>query len=416
MAPIELILLTDLNFENPSSAGFNRVMCYAKSLVKENVSVKIYSSRYLYQAKVEKILIENKIQTFTSPKTNSFKSTYEDFHFARFLKFFRTVYRMNSLTTPDHRRAYLLYNSNLASVIICLLYFKIYKKCKIIIEKNELKTAIAINRTPNNKSWVKASILFLFKPILIACGFLTDAFAVLFDGIIVISSSFEKLYHGINRNLIKIPILASDESNSSDNFIQTVEFDNGSFRIGYFGWIGEPKDGVFSLVNAISKANLECNYNISIDLYGKGLKYNIEKLNEICSKNRMVKYFGSISVHEVKLLLKTYDLLAFPRPLNLQTRFGFSTKLAEFMLSGVPVLTSSVSDNNLYVDNEFNGFLIKASRKIDMENLSNKLLEIISLDKFKLKSIGMEGRRTALYHFDPIRYSETFSNFLRRIV
>jgi len=289
-----------------------------------------------------------------------------------------------------------------------LFYLKRRLGHKVYIEKNELQTAIALNILTQSTSAFKTAVLIIFKPINIITGFIADALAIWFNGIIVISTKFEKTYNRFQKNMIRIPILVEDKG-----YNRKIENGQGyKFKIGYFGWVGETKDGVFSLIKAVERINNSSITKITLDIFGPGSKVNIIELDEICKQNKKIVYGGNLSTEEVGQKLTEYSLLAFPRPLNLQTKFGFSTKLAEFMASGVPVLTTNVSDNSIFIKDGVNGFLIQGKRRIDIKQLINKIEEIVSMEQNERNQIGNKGRQAALKHFNPLSYSSKLSDFL----
>lgn len=77
---------------------------------------------------------------------------------------------------------------------------------------------------------------------------------------------------------------------------------------------------------------------------------------------RVTFIIGGLGAGKVSQRLTEYSLLTFPRVLNLQTKFRFSTKLTEFMASGVPVFTANVSDNSLFVKDGLNGFIMQGKK------------------------------------------------------
>jgi len=101
-------------------------------------------------------------------------------------------------------------------------------------------------------------------------------------------------------------------------------------------------------------------------------------------------------------------LLILPRPRSLQTLYGFSTKLAEYLASSVPVLASRISDNDLYIEDGKNGFLYETG---NTELLRAKIEEIAGLSNDKMTAIGRSGRNTAQEHFTIQKYKSQLKSF-----
>ncbi len=404
----ELIILTDFDLDTSTGPGFSRILCYAKALKKENVFFRIYSTRYRYKNGFVDIKIKDNVYVIKGNHNLKYKTTFEDFHFFKMIKHFRSVERISENINFKNRKTYFLYHSTLSSTLIGLIYFRLIKQRRIFIEKNELKSAIIINFPTQSNSLLKRVGLTLIKMILLAPSLMTDILPVFFNGIIVISTRFSRLYKKFNRNLIKVPIMVIPYE-TKKNYNSKLTKPHESFTIGYFGTISEKKDGLFSLVKAVLAIDGK---NIVLKIYGGGNKYQIQILESIANENPSINYYGLIESRLVVDKISECDLLAFPRPRNIQTNFGFSTKLGEFLISEVPVLTSDVSDNACYlIDNE-NAFMLKSGRSISIENLTQRLKHILDIDTAEMIRIGRAGHKTAKEFFTPAKYSSALSKFL----
>jgi glycosyltransferase involved in cell wall biosynthesis len=102
-------------------------------------------------------------------------------------------------------------------------------------------------------------------------------------------------------------------------------------------------------------------------------------------------------------------LLILPRPLRKQAQYGFSTKLSEYLTSGVPVLLTDVSDNAMYIRDNYNGFIISPN---SLSALVSKLKWIIDNYDEYASVVTENAVRTAEEVFDYRIYSEPLVNFL----
>jgi len=398
-----LIILTNFDFDDLSGAAWSRVLNYSKTLAEEQVETILVSSMYDYSNYFNIKKIEDNIYCIEGIKIN-FKTTFEDFHFKRYFSFIRNI---NCRLDDINDKRYFLYNSNLASVFIMLVYLRIFKKQKLYIEKNELRTAIALNMQPQRESLIKTIGVYFFIFIRIFAGMITDLLAVFFSGILVISTRFEKLYKKLNKHVLRIPILI-DVNEIDKHLTKRIKNTPNSFKIGYFGWIGEKKDGILSLISVVKKISKK--HPVELHLFGPLSKINKKKLNDDLD-DKLVYYHGNIPGNDVLKKAIEFDLLSLIRPKNLQTKFGFSTKLGEYLLSGIPVLATSVSDNEIYLKDGVNAFILKVRSKIDQSELENKLFQIIFIYKDYLYEIGYNGRETAINEFYYKNYQEQLRKF-----
>jgi len=386
-----LIILTNFDFDDLSGAAWSRVLNYSKTLAEEQVETILVSSMYDYSNYFNIKKIEDNIYCIEGIKIN-FKTTFEDFHFKRYFSFIRNI---NCRLDDINDKRYFLYNSNLASVFIMLVYLRIFKKQKLYIEKNELRTAIALNMQPQRESLIKIIGGYFLIFIRIFAGIITDLLAVFFSGILVISTRFEKLYKKLNKHVLRIPILI-DVNEIDKHTTKGIKNTPNTFRIGYLGWIGEKKDRVFSLIYAVRKISLE--RAVELHLFGNVVSYNAKKLTNLLD-GKVIFYHGNIPSSEVRKKLKDYDLLALIRTHNLQTKYGFSTKLGEYLLSGVPVLLTNVGDNGLYLKDGINAFVMEVKSKINILQLEKEIVNIYSSDRLYLNEIGKKGQETAINKF-----------------
>lgn len=153
--------------------------------------------------------------------------------------------------------------------------------------------------------------------------------------------------------------------------------------------------------------------NFELHLYGP-INKDTKKLllNDIPEKFGIkdnVFYHGFVDQKNIINEMRKYNLLILPRPLNMQTHFGFSTKLSEYMVSGVPVLVTDVSDNGLYIKDGYNGFIVKPG---DAKIMANKILYIIDKYKQLVELIGMNALVTAKNNFFYANYSKSLVEFL----
>ncbi len=400
-----LLILTDFDFEKPSGAGWSRIMNYSKALAAEQTEILLVSSKYDYSGNFYKNKIGNNTYFIIGKKLN-YKSTFEDFHFRRHMKFIKKTYELVKINN-DKTRTFFLYNANLAVVLISLLYLKLWKREKIFIERNELRTAIALNIEPYHNSYINFLIHYPFKLLRIISGFITDSLAIFFTGIMAISKRFERLYKKFNKNILRIPILIDkDNITKHEN-----NRHNKRFTIGYFGWIGENKDGVFSLISAIKK--LSADHSLELHLYGS-IKSSKKEILDHYIDSKTIFYYGNIPQKNVINESLKYDLLYLVRPKNLQTLYGFSTKLGDYLLTAVPVLTSNVSDNCLFLKDGENAFILETKSHIDQTKLEAKISSIYYYNKDHLNLIGRKGKKTAIEHFDYRNYGKIIYEFLKK--
>lgn len=232
-----------------------------------------------------------------------------------------------------------------------------------------------------------------------------------FAGIICISTKIEKYFSKYNSNTIQIPILSN--INSDDISSEKNEYiKDDVFKIGFFGSVAYEKENFEQLFKSLSYLiSSNKSINIIVEFYGP-LDKRTNSIFELKIKefnlNNNLYYKGIIEQKQVIVFMKKYHLLILPRGNNLQNRYGFSTKLSEYLVSGVPCLITAVSDNSKYIKDGYNGFIIPPD---DINAFVNKLLYIITHYN-SFENIGYNAISTVKKHFYYKNYSNKMLEFL----
>jgi glycosyltransferase involved in cell wall biosynthesis len=402
-----LIVITNTDLNPLSGATGARMLCYAEALSLKGINTIFTSVNYSFRKEDQKEIITDKIYLLGNKKNLKWYNR-KILPVLKELNFFsslRYLIQLNNKFKGQKDISYLLYSSNFALSLSTAIYFRAIKRNLVFIEKNELQLGVALNM-PVPVGLLK--ILFLPAFFLqVVLSTLTDITEIFFDGMICISTRLYKLYANAYKKIVLIPIITDTKNRIIEN-----DEKRGSelFKIGYTGTLTEKRDGIFTLIKAISLVAMR-NHEIECNLFGSITESNLKRLNHLIDKNQLnniVHYFGNYDARSIKLIQSKQNLLVLPRPVNIQTNFGFSTKLAEYMSSGIPVLTTRHSDISNYIVNGKNGFII--------DKLSPELLYIIIIEllnkKDQLIQIGEKGRETAMEHFDFTCYSATLNNFL----
>ncbi len=231
-----------------------------------------------------------------------------------------------------------------------------------------------------------------------------------YNGLVVISTNLEKYFSRYNPVMVRIPILSEPRPDSSGFRPSLVN--GGIFRMCFAGEVSVRKEGMDVLLEAISQLKNRF-ANFELHLYGLVTEYDSRKIfRELVPKYDVaanIFYHGVMNQTEVPSELRKAHLLLLTRPLNTMTHYGFSTKLAEYMASGVPVLISNVSDNSLFIRDGVNGYCID---RLDAATISTKLHQIIMNYNADVDRILSNAYDTVDKHFNPLRYSSMMTSFL----
>jgi len=182
-----------------------------------------------------------------------------------------------------------------------------------------------------------------------------------YDGIIVISDGlkYEIAKHISNpeNKTIKIPIL----------FDPIIEVNNNEKRpikdpyLIHAGSLIDDKDGIISVLKAFSKFTIQ-NSNYKFVIAGN-LKMSIDqqkiiKFIETEKISDKVIFIGDKTKNELYFYLRHASFAVVNKPDNIQNRYGFNTKISEYIYHNIPLILSNVGENVIYFKNNFNALIV----------------------------------------------------------
>lgn len=392
-----LIIISSFNPKYNSVAAMQRLKLYAKALLLNGVGVKyVYFNFWDYS-------ISNYIQSGGQVILSKSRINRTIF----FYKNIRLLY-MDLFFFDKRCTSYLFYPTHKFLIdSFILLLFKIKNKRSIYYELNEVRK-YSVTTIYSISLLLKSPLKFTKKFIKKSMAAFNEKLYKYYTGIIVISSKLNNYPPTIGLNKILIPILCELDSNGKTSK-KILENNNNSFKIGFFGTVNITKENLDIFLSALSK--IKTKHDFIFDLFGICANENKASLMNFITNYNLsdsVTYKGLIKGEDVKNRLKEYDLLVLPRGNTKQNMYGFSTKLAEYLVSGVPTLLTDVSDNSLYIKDNFNGFIIPPDNE---QAFVKKLDYIINNYENIAEKIAQNAYNTALRHFDYRNYSNLLTNF-----
>ena len=193
-------------------------------------------------------------------------------------------------------------------------------------------------------------------------------------------------------NFKRLPILDERELN--------VNFEK-PFALCTFSRVSQAK-GIEDAIIAVAKVNEMLGDAVfSLDIYGQvdpGFEERFQSLLALSPST--IQYKGIVPFAHSVPVLQRYFLLLFP---TFYVGEGFPGTLIDAFSAGVPVLASDWRYNTELVDDNINGFIVKAN---DVQALASKLIEIAKAPEkvIKMKKSCLE----TAWKFHPDRVMEEF--------
>ena len=228
-------------------------------------------------------------------------------------------------------------------------------------------------------------------------------------GLFVISEPLRDYYstQGVEKSLIEIINMTVDPS----RFLKIHKTNCKDRYIAYCGTASNNKDGVDELIKAFAIVAQQIP-DVKLYIIGKTpskeQKFgNMELVKSLGLKDRVV-FTGVVKAEDMPQLLKNADVLALDRPDNLQAKYGFPTKLGEYLLTSNPVVVTAVGDIPKFLKDGVSALI---SKPCDAKDFSSKLIWALT-HKDEAARIGREGYSVAMEHFNSFTEAQKMVKFL----
>ena len=215
------------------------------------------------------------------------------------------------------------------------------------------------------------------------------------DGIIAISNYFEDYYKSKGANVVRIPPLMEIEK---DLEIEKHEYyeDKSVLNFVYAGSPGG-KDILIPFVKALQTVNKD-GIRARLDVVGIDEKYfdRFDVVDKNLKETGVVAH-GRLSHEETLNVVKRADFGILFRHNKRYAKAGFSTKLAECMSVGVPMICNKIGGSDLCIEHMINGVLTETTR---VDELVNVIEILMQMSKKELLVIKNNAYKYGLESFD----------------
>lgn len=216
------------------------------------------------------------------------------------------------------------------------------------------------------------------------------------DGVSVISTAIkdDMIRMGVPANKVHIINMTVD----AERF-KALKKQKREKYIAYCGTAHNNKDGVDQLIKAFAIfSSIQKDYKLYI--IGETPSLNMANSNKILAENLgvgdKVVFTGIVPANDIPQMLKNAVMLALDRPDNEQAKYGFPTKLGEYLLTENPVVVTSVGDIPLFLTDGENALLSKPDNP---EEFASKMCWVAEHPK-ESEEIGKKGAMVAMNHFN----------------
>ncbi len=182
--------------------------------------------------------------------------------------------------------------------------------------------------------------------------------------------------------------------------------------IAYCGTVSNTKDGVDELIKAFAHVH-RVHPEVKLFIIGKtpapeNYSGNMDLVKALGLESSIV-FTGVVSADKMPSLLKNASVLALDRPANLQAEYGFPTKLGEYLLTGNPVVVTSVGDIPRFLEDGVSALIVPPSSP---EAFAAKLIWALENEE-AAGMIGKAGAQVARNCFNYMTETKKMLDFLR---
>lgn len=230
-------------------------------------------------------------------------------------------------------------------------------------------------------------------------------------GLLVISNGIKNYYQKLGLDsdaAYLLPVLIDAERYEAKG--SPVESLNGQRYLLNSGSFSE-KDGLSFLVSAIAEVHQQ-HPDIKLVFTGSAAKPIQEKIVAMAGANSAdwIVFTGFLTRDELIWCYKNAVGLLSCRSNSSYANYGFPTKLAEYLITGSPVVATTVGDTEGYLTDGENAFLAEPENVESIASAISRLLE----DPVSAKVIGMNGSKVARHFFDYRNHIEAVSTFIQQ--
>lgn len=228
------------------------------------------------------------------------------------------------------------------------------------------------------------------------------------DGIFPISNALKEYFvsKGLKEARIQVVNMTVDPS----RFIGLKKEPVADKYIAYCGAVSNFKDGVNVLIKAfaiVAKRVADVKlYIIGGFPFKKDKVEDFELVKTLGIEDRVV-FTGSIPREDMPQMLKNAEALVLARPDNIQAKYGFPTKLGEYLLTENPVVLTKVGDIPLFLKDGESAYIATPD---DVDEIASKMIEALISPNAPI--IGKNGAEVAMQEFNSEIEAKKITDFI----
>jgi glycosyltransferase involved in cell wall biosynthesis len=236
---------------------------------------------------------------------------------------------------------------------------------------------------------------------------------VFYDGLICISQNIAKFYGHANSNIIIVPILC-DVNDDIACHIRSFDRDLVESPIVFLfaGTVSFEKENLYELLCGFALLRRDRD-DVILVFHGSISTDSMNKFQNLLiflDISDYVRYCGPFVNGDVERIYSSADALILPRDNTRQNYYGFSTKLAEYCVSGVPIIITKTGVVTSFFRNNIDCIFVDGYSSFYFYEAFKSLLALNVKERTQLT---INAFKTAKTFFDIRIHSELIQRFLK---
>jgi glycosyltransferase involved in cell wall biosynthesis len=234
----------------------------------------------------------------------------------------------------------------------------------------------------------------------------------LFHGLIVISGALKDFFLNdlkLKLKIVVVPILIDSAGGTAkqNGFLAAKQ------NLVYTGSLLDHKDGVTTIIKAFGRV-LENHPDVRLIMTGDlEASVNKEEILSLIGESgfqEKIELPGYVSKEKLNELTSEATALLLAKPDNRQNRYNMATKVGEYLLTGRPVVISSVDPVCKYLNHRENAFITEP----DHVQIAEEIQFILNNSE-KSDAIGSAGKESVVKLFDYRIHALRIDNFFKNL-
>lgn len=405
---MNITIITIDTFPYGGGASSNRIISYAKELVKIGTNIHVHCLQPyirpndLKDQNIKKPLVKGVFEgisyqytagTIEWPNTGEKKILKLFLRIKSYAYSFVEIFRNRKSTDIVH-----IYTNRV------FLFYYYWLICKVL----GIKFTIERNEYPpieKQKEYYNKTIARRIYSSLVILSF------KLFDGWMIETSQIADYYISKAKKSTKYCLIPMTVEHERFTSLERTASPYGRY-IAYCGNMQEI-DGISILIEAFSIVHKQFP-DVKLVLAGESEDIPQQKiLAKQLSIEDDVIFLGRLHRDSVPQFLKNATILALASPTSLRACASMPCKVGEYLCTGNPVVVTSLGEIPKYLTDGENAFLAEAD---SAQKFADKLKHALSLSDVQREKIGLSGQQVAIEHFGSAKQALKLNSFFSSLI